>query len=60
MARLELTDKPCPTCGKSLDLYLESRKPDDDKDPQRTAKVMRVLRCPECAYEREDGPCVIG
>ena len=55
MARVELTDKPCLACGDSLDLHLRTIRT-DASDPARTAKVVRMLVCPECGFSCEDVP----
>jgi len=55
MARVELTEKPCPECGTPLELHIEQRKA-DPSDPMRTARVVRTLRCTVCPYAQEDRP----
>jgi C4-type Zn-finger protein len=55
MAFLELTDKPCPSCGAHLDLHVERRDVPVD-DPLKTKPVVRMLVCPECGHREEDAP----
>jgi hypothetical protein len=54
----QLTDLPCPECGKLLDLVVQPPPPEVTDEPQAedqrsTVKVPHFYVCPECSWIRK-------